>query len=263
MTEGTTPDQATTPPLDGPPPPPVDGPPPVDIASIAAPPVRPAPKPASRLTLALSWVTALIIAGFAGWQSGMRAAEGGTAYRLGVAFGTALFPFLIRGCRADRLLPTALRRRRHQDIPPIAMVPVDRGAAGRADGSRRHRGPGTPGAGRRRDRHARECPVHASRDRSPRTVQQIEQGLREDPRPVPWPCGRWSGPTGSASVLMARGREPSQGRDRRSRQGYAGELRSGSDHRNDRRARGGDHHRAGRGPRDVDGRAGALLGVCP
>ena len=202
MTEGTTPNQATTPPpLDGTPPPPLDGPPPVDIASIAAPPVRPAPKPASRVTLALSWVTALIIAAFAGWI-GMRAAEGGTAYRLGVAFGTALFPFLIAavvriGFYRLRYGGGGIRTSLRSPWFPLTAALL---AALTAAGDIAALAPPAPVDA--------ATAMHVSapftlRETDPATVQQIEQGLREDPATRSVAVREVVGADGSVSVLMA------------------------------------------------------------
>ena len=194
MTEGTTPTPGTTSP-------PVDGPPPVDLASVAMPPVRPAPKPASRLTLVLSWVTALIIAGFAGWIR-MRSAEGGTAYRLGVAFGTALFPFLIAavvriGFYRLRYGGGGIRTSLRSPWFPLTAALL---AALTAAGDIAALAPPPPVDA--------ATAMHVSapftlQETDPATVQQIEQGLREDPATRSVAVREVVGADGSVSVLMA------------------------------------------------------------
>lgn len=188
MTEGTTPTHA-------------DGPPPIDIASVAMPPVRPAPKPASRVTLVLSWVTALIIAGFAGWIA-MRAAEGSTAYRWGVAFGTALFPFLIAavvrvGFYRLRYGGGGIRTSLRSPWFPLAAALL---AALAAAGDIADLAPPAPVDA------ATVMQVSAPftlRETDPATAQQIEQGLREDPATRSVAVREVVGEDGSVSVFMA------------------------------------------------------------
>ena len=188
MTEGTTPTHG-------------DGPAPVDIASVALPPVRPAPKPSSVLVLALSWATALIIVGFAAWIR-MRTAEGDSAYRFGYAVGAFVFPFLVAAILrvvAYRLryggggVRTALRS---PWFPLTAAILTALSAFGAiAD-------------------LAPPAPVDAAttmqvsapfrlRETDPATAQQIEQGLREDPATRSVAVREVVGQDGSVSILMA------------------------------------------------------------
>ena len=183
------------------PPQPTGGSPPVDIASVAMPPVKPAPKPSSRATLVLAWATALIIAVFAG-SIAMRAAEGTTAYRWGVAFGAAAAPFLLAA-----LLRVIFYRLRY-------------GAGGIATSLRSPWFPLTAAlllvlsaAGSITDL-VPPRPVDAVtamhvdapftlRETDPATVQQIEQGLREDPGTRSVAVREVVGDDGSVSVLFA------------------------------------------------------------
>ena len=202
MTEGTTGTQATPPPPgDDPPPQPVAGPPPVDIASITLPPARAASKPDSRVTLALSWVAALVITGFAGWIA-MRGAEGGTAYRLGVAVGTALFPFLIAavvriGFYRLRYGGGGIRTSLRSPWFPLTAALL---AALAAAGDIAALAPPAP-VDAATAMHVR--PPFTLRETDPATVQRIEQGLREDPSTRSVAVREVVGADGSVSVLMA------------------------------------------------------------
>ena len=199
MTEGPTPTQATTPTQETTAPP-AGGPPPVDLASIPALPVRPTPKPASRVTLALSWVTALVVTGIAGWIA-MRGAEGGTAYRLGVAVGTALFPFLVAAVlrigfyrlRYGGGIRTSLRS---PWFPLTAALLAALAAAGDIAAL-------APPAPVDAATAMHVSPPFTLRETDPATVQRIEQGLREDPATRSVAVREVVGADGSVSVLMA------------------------------------------------------------
>ena len=185
---------------DATPPPQADGSPPIDISSIAVPPAKPVPKPASRVTLVLSWVTALLIAGIGGWIA-MRAAEGDTAYRWGVAFGTVAAPFLLAAVlrvvfyrvRYGGGIATALRS---PWFPLTAVLLIALSAAGGISDLLPPRPLDAATA-----MHV-DAPF-TLRETDPATVQQIESSLREDPATRSVAVREVVGDDGSVSVLFA------------------------------------------------------------
>ena len=188
MTEGTTPTHG-------------DGPPPIDIASVAMPQVEAAPKPPSPLAFRLSWVTAVIVAGIAG-RIAMVGAEGNLAYRWGVAFGTAVAPFVIAavvrvGFYRLRYRSGGIRTALRSPWFPLTAAVL---AALMAAGSLRDIAPPPPVDA--------ATAIHVSapftlRETDPATVQQVEAGLREDPSTRSVAVRDVVGADGSVSVFMA------------------------------------------------------------
>lgn len=188
MAERTTPEEPDQPPL-------VDPTSPSNVPAALA-----VEKPPSRAMLLLSWVTAVIIAGFGGWIA-MRAAEGSTPYRWGVAVGTVVTPFLISA--GVRLVYVRLRGGRGGKaalrspwVPLAGALLVGLAAAGDIASM----APPPPVEA--------ETAMHVRtpftlREADAATAQEIEQGMRDDPSVRSVAVREVVGGDGSVSVFMA------------------------------------------------------------
>jgi hypothetical protein len=171
-------------------------------------------KPARRATLAVSWVAGLLLAGFGGWLA-MRAAEGGTAYRWGIAFGATFTPFLIAA-----LLRFAYVKLRGGGRPVLRSPWIPLGgallAAVTAAGALSSLAPAAP-VDATTGMHVRT--PFTLREADSATSQQIEQAVRKDPSVRSVAVREVVGGDGSVSVLMAA--------DARMREGGIDEIAKG------------------------------------
>lgn len=180
----------------------------------ALPPASAGAKPAPRAMLALSWVIGLLFAGSGGWLA-MRAAEGGTAYRWGVAFGATLTPFLLAA-----VLRFAYAKIRGGGRPILRSPWIPLGAAllaaVAAAGAISSLAPGAP-VDAATGMHVRT--PFTLREADSATSQQIEQAVRKDPSVRSVAVREVVGGDGSVSVLMAA--------DARMREGGIDEIAKG------------------------------------
>lgn len=173
---------------------------PTQPAPVEGPAKQSAEKPPSRLMLALSWATALVLAAFGGWIA-MRAADGSTPYRFGVAMGTVVAPFLIAAVL--RLAYFRLRRGRFARValrspwvPLGAALIIALSAAGDIASLAP-----PPAVEAETAMHVRS--PFTLRETDAATLQQIEQGLREDQSVRSIAVREVIGDDGSVSLLLA------------------------------------------------------------